>query len=65
MRELTQSEIAQVSGGLVDELFGISQIGRGLTAFSVAGAVSGSFMAGYAVGTWAYKNYIGPRFITP
>jgi bacteriocin-like protein len=65
MRELTKSEMEQVSGGLIDELFGITQIGRGLTAFSVAGALAGSFTAGYAVGTWAYKGYIGPRFVTP
>ena len=59
MRELTKTELACVSGGaVVDNLFGISQIGRGLTAFSAAGALAGSFYAGYELGTWIYRKWV-------
>ena len=56
MRELTSKELTLVSGGIVNELFGITQVARGLTAFSVAGAAVGAFSAGYWLGTRIYGS---------
>lgn len=54
MRKLTTTEIGSVSGGIVEELYGITQIGRGLTLGSVVGAAAGAFALGWQIGTWIY-----------
>ena len=56
MRELTKTELTRVSGAVVNELFGITQIARGLTFGTVAGALAGSFTVGWQVGTAIYGS---------
>lgn len=60
MRTLTSSEISEVSGGI--SLFGITQIGRGLTLAAAGGALTASFAAGFAVGTALYAGYVSLRY---
>ena len=61
MRELSKNEIDTVSGG-VDVIGPLSGIRVGIQLGAVGAVLSGSFYAGYAVGTAIYSAYTHFRY---
>lgn len=49
---LNDEHVNQVSGGVVEELLGVTEVDAGLTFAAAAGAVAGAAVVGWTIGTW-------------
>jgi hypothetical protein len=57
MRQLTEAEVREVSGGVLDKLGFITGIEAGMTVFAMGSAVIGVGYGAYQVGTWLNNTF--------
>lgn len=62
MRELTVQEVDAVSGGVIDQIGFLRGISLGLRVGAVGAVLSGSWYAGYTIGTAIYNTYTHFRY---
>lgn len=58
MKELAMREMEVVNGGVINSLFGVTEIEEGLAFGAAAGFVAGAALGGWKAGTYISDNWL-------